>query len=33
LQKSRSQVLQEFENPSPVQVAMGPEEFMIEKKD
>jgi RimJ/RimL family protein N-acetyltransferase len=33
LQKSKTQALQEFENPSPVQVAMGHMEFMIEKKD
>ena len=33
LQKSKTQALQEFENPSPVQVAMGHGEFMIEKKD
>ena len=33
LQKSKSQALQEFENPSPVQVAMGEREFIIEKKD
>ncbi|MCJ7430829.1 hypothetical protein MUO83_06430 [Candidatus Bathyarchaeota archaeon] len=32
LQKSKSQALQEFENPSPVKVAMGEREFMIEKK-
>jgi RimJ/RimL family protein N-acetyltransferase len=32
-QKSRTQALQEFENPSPVQAAMGHAEFMIEKKD
>ena len=33
LQKSKTQALQEFENPSPVQVAMGHVEFMVEKKD
>jgi RimJ/RimL family protein N-acetyltransferase len=33
LQKSKTQALREFENPSPVQVAMGHGEFMIEKKD
>jgi len=33
LQKSKTQALQEFENPSPVQAAMGQVEFMIEKKD
>jgi RimJ/RimL family protein N-acetyltransferase len=33
LQKSKTQALQEFENPSPVQVAMEHREFMIEKKD
>jgi RimJ/RimL family protein N-acetyltransferase len=33
LQKSKTQALQEFENPSPVRVAMGDGEFMIEKKD
>lgn len=33
LQKSKSQALQEFENPSPVQVAIGERQFMIEKKD
>jgi RimJ/RimL family protein N-acetyltransferase len=33
LQKSKTQALQEFENPSHVQVAMGEREFMIEKKD
>jgi RimJ/RimL family protein N-acetyltransferase len=33
LQKSKTQALQEFENPSPVQVAMDHGEFMIEKKD
>ena len=33
LQKSKTQALQEFENPSPVQVAMEDREFMIEKKD
>ena len=33
LQKSKTQAIQEFENPSPVQVAMGHSEFMIEKKD
>ncbi len=32
-QKSKAQTLREFENPSPVQVAMEPHEFMIEKKD
>ena len=32
-QKSKAQALQEFENPSPVQAAMGHSEFMIEKKD
>jgi RimJ/RimL family protein N-acetyltransferase len=32
-QKSKTQALNEFENPSPVQVAMGHGEFMIEKKD
>jgi RimJ/RimL family protein N-acetyltransferase len=32
-QKSRTQAVQEFENPSPVQAAMGHAEFMIEKKD
>lgn len=33
LQKSKTQALKEFDNPSPVQVAMGHAEFMIEKKD
>ena len=33
LQKSKTQALQEFENPSPVQAAMGHGEFMIEKKN
>lgn len=33
LQKSKTQALQEFENPSHVQVAMEQKEFMIEKKD
>ena len=33
LQKSKAQALQEFENPSPVQIAMEHMEFMIEKKD
>jgi RimJ/RimL family protein N-acetyltransferase len=33
LQKSKTQALQEFENPSPVQTAIGNREFMIEKKD
>ena len=33
LQKQKTQALHEFENPSPVQVAMGHGEFMIEKKD
>ena len=33
LQKSKSQALREFENPSPVQVAMENVEFIIEKKD
>jgi RimJ/RimL family protein N-acetyltransferase len=33
LQKSKTQALQEFENPSPMRVAMGQAEFMIEKKD
>jgi RimJ/RimL family protein N-acetyltransferase len=32
-QKSKTQALQEFENPSPVQAAMEHREFMIEKKD
>ena len=32
-QKSKTQALQEFENPSPVQAAMEHKEFMIEKKD
>jgi RimJ/RimL family protein N-acetyltransferase len=32
-QKSKAQALQEFENPSPIQVAMEHKEFMIEKKD
>ena len=32
-QKSKTQALQEFENPSPVQAAMGHMEFIIEKKD
>jgi len=32
-QKSKTQALREFENPSPVQAAMDHEEFMIEKKD
>jgi RimJ/RimL family protein N-acetyltransferase len=32
-QKSKTQALQEFEGPSPAQVAMGHGEFMIEKKD
>ncbi len=33
LQKSKTQALLEFENPSPVQVAMEHSEFIIEKKD
>jgi RimJ/RimL family protein N-acetyltransferase len=33
LQKSKARALQEFENPAPVQVAMGHVELMIEKKD
>jgi RimJ/RimL family protein N-acetyltransferase len=33
LQKSKTQALHEFENPSPVQAAMENREFMIEKKD
>ena len=33
LQKSKTQALQESENPSPVQVAMEHGEFTIEKKD
>jgi len=33
LQKSMTRALQEFENPSPVQVARENVEFMIEKKD
>jgi len=33
LQKSKTQALKEFENPSPVKVAMEEREFMIEKKD
>nr|MDO8134918.1 GNAT family protein [Candidatus Njordarchaeum guaymaensis] len=32
-QKSKTQALQEFENPSPVQAAMEHKEFIIEKKD
>jgi RimJ/RimL family protein N-acetyltransferase len=32
-QKSKTQALQEFENPSLIQVAMEHKEFMIEKKD
>jgi RimJ/RimL family protein N-acetyltransferase len=32
-QKSKTEALKEFENPSPVQVAMAHGEFMIEKKD
>lgn len=32
-QRSKAQALREFENPSPVQVAMEHHEFMIEKKD
>ncbi|HML03844.1 MAG TPA: GNAT family protein [Candidatus Bathyarchaeia archaeon] len=32
-QKSKTQALQEFENPSLVQVAMGHQEFIIEKQD
>jgi hypothetical protein len=31
-QKSKTQALQEFENPSPVQIAMEHQEFIIEKK-
>lgn len=33
LQKSVSQAVKEFENPSPIQVALGNVEFIIEKKD
>ena len=32
-QKSKAEALREFENPSPVQVAMENHEFMIEKKN
>ena len=33
MQKSKSQAMKEFENPSPVQVAMENVEFIIERKD
>lgn len=33
LQKSKGQAIKEFENPTPVQVAMENVEFIIEKKD